>query len=186
MKKIYGLLSILGVTLILVACGTDDAPIIFDPVIVPGFQVNLETTISFEEIENQMREALEELPYPLTELDEYTLMYIYNTIELPEQLFTFNLVPISIELNQEFEDEILEASMPIDYLIQADTEGTFTFGDIEFTNAGVFVYQITQTIQVENVNATDQWQLDWDSAHYITVTIIEDEESETLVTTVDH
>ena len=182
MKKMYGLLSILGLTMILAACQGDE-PITFEPVIVPGFEMSLETTINFEEVENQMRAVLEELPYPLTELDEETLTSIYESIEVPEQLFTFNLVLLSAEFDADFEDEAPGAPMPTNDLIQVDTEGTVTFEDITFTNAGIFVYRISQLIQDDEA---DQWQLDWDNEHDMTVTITEDKDLETLVATINH
>jgi len=181
MKKLM-LLSLFTV-LILVGCARGAT--IFEPFTVSGFEIELQSELILtappgsliwgEDVDSEdLADLLESLDLDLP--------------ELPEGESTFQIELLSYELEADEVDELdLTFLTPaVDYLFLSDGETTARFEDITFTTAGVFVYEVTQVASLDGAEAEEssEWLLD-DNRVLLTVTVIEDLESEELVGSVE-
>jgi len=195
-KLIYICLPLI---LILVACEREEETIVFEPVLIPGFEVTLENAM--ELTSNAFNQ--QGLPIENEYVDSRELIAILEELEielpeLPELETTFVLELTSYEFTHEFEQAYENEGRPalsIDVVSEGEvgyldwgtlnngaitfSESTLFFEDQLFTHSGVFNFMIYQLI-TDEATSYENWALS-DHRINITVTIIEDEESESLI-----
>ena len=116
-----GLLSLLGLMIVLTAC--EDTPL--EPVVV-DINMTVETDV-------------------ISDVDE--------AFEVPELAFEFMIEAFDATLYNEIddEDEDFIQPMPSNDIVTITHAGEVVFGEIEFTEVGVFVYRVTQIVPEEIV-----------------------------------
>jgi len=181
--------------LILIGCSSEE--VVFEPVTVSGFEVEVQLELSlssapFDQQGNQVwgedleGEALADL---LEELD----IDVSEALE-GEFILRIELLSYALEAEETDELELTFLTPAVDYLFLNAGETVASFEDITFNVAGVFVYEITQIAEMEEseLGETDdedeelngEWLLD-DASVLITITVIEDLETEHLIAEVE-
>jgi len=196
MKKLIFLTLFIFSNALLAGCSNEE-PIVFEAVTVPGFEIDVETLLrvhssQFDNYGNLVDGAHvndDELTELLAELE-------IALPEIPANEITFAIELISYEFylrDDEFDEEIEDNRTlpnPIESSVTITEAGVVRFPSITFSNAGVFIFKITQLIDVsEHIDDHDQenhrWLLD-ESNMLIIVRINEDLETETLVADVEN
>lgn len=191
MKKIFGIFSIVVLSLVLTACG--DEAIEYEPITVSGsgFEIEIEVGIDKENINNQIANILEEKPYPV-EITEEMINEILSELEITTQEIDLVIEKVNAEFTNVNED-IGELELPstieaITVTLEKNNDDPIRviFNDLEFEHAGIFTYRISINEENETTEYDNEfgWILD-NNVFYITITITENETLEILEAVID-
>jgi len=189
MKKNQNILTYLSIittlflVVVLTACGSEPEPIEFSSVTIPGFEVEIQTSLTLRSDNFDLQGHLIE-DEPIGDED---LLALLEDLEIdipviPESEFKFELELISYVFYHEESDEIQEypraLPLPNQTQIQTVDNDSIIFPRITFEDAGVFTYRISQINE-----AQENWYL---ATNYVdlVVTITENLETESLEATI--
>lgn len=162
LRKYLNLFTFLALGAVLNGCSPDSEERVLAPIEVDGFQVTLETYLTIDQGQHN--------------LDVHEILELLPVFEMPQPEANF-LVKLDVTDNNADHDELAIPMPEKDELVANQLENTVTFGTLTFDQAGVFTYQIVATLEeYEDRN----WVVD-PSESYIVITIIEDDERESLV-----
>jgi len=174
------------VALILIGCSSEE--VVFEPVTVSGFEVEMQLELSLssapfdqqgnqvwgEDLEGEaLADLLEELGIDVSEASE------------GEFVLRIELLSYALEAEEIDELELTFLTPAVDYLFFNTGETVASFEDMTFNVAGVFVYEITQVASLDEEEIeNDGWLLD-DANVLMTITVTEDLETEHLIAEVE-
>jgi len=177
MKKKLGLLFALMITMFLSACEEVE----FGLATIDGFAP---TTIDGFVVTTTVKQFIDQGEYSLNDHRLAELLPDSNR-DVQAQNFTFYLELVDMQFDDEETFEV-HIPMPESDIVVIDTEGTATFEEITFYQAGIYTFKIHQSLELIANESLDEdvevgiepiynWEAD-DSHFFIVVIVTEDEE----------
>jgi len=198
MKLLTFLTLLIFISITMSGCELIEEPIVLEAVTLPGFEVEMETILSVYSPVIDSDGNIEDESYEVHD-DVTAIADVLKGLEvdipaIPASEFTFEVELISYDFDAEEVGEVNDYYEELPTLIQGlvtvKGEDVVRFPEITFTEAGVFVYQISQQVEDsegdggEGDDLVFGWVLD-DSSMMVTVTVSEDLEAGTLVAEVE-